>query len=246
MTKVIMFGNVKGGPGKTTLTVNLATEFAARERKVLVIDADEQRHSQWFLSKRQRAMEEGVFEGNKIEVMVTGSDNAEFDKQLKEIRNSNIYDMILIDTTGKENETFKNSVALTDTVVIPFVFSGFDVKELKVTLEYVANVERRIDLILKEHGGAGFSLDCLIVPNRSEHISATVQSEIIEMLKESGVFKYASLSSTAIKKVARWGTNLLHGLSIVDAKMPARSGFQLLADELEGKRDHRISKGDFS
>lgn len=41
-TKVISVLNMKGGVGKTTLTTNLATELAARNKKVLVLDVDPQ------------------------------------------------------------------------------------------------------------------------------------------------------------------------------------------------------------
>ena len=38
--KIITVGNLKGGTGKTTSTVNLAYSMSLLSRKVLVIDAD--------------------------------------------------------------------------------------------------------------------------------------------------------------------------------------------------------------
>lgn len=40
--KIITVGNLKGGTGKTTSTVNLAYSMSLLSRKVLVIDADPQ------------------------------------------------------------------------------------------------------------------------------------------------------------------------------------------------------------
>jgi chromosome partitioning protein len=44
MAQVLVVTNRKGGSGKTSTSVNLAAEFAANGRRVLLIDLDTQGH----------------------------------------------------------------------------------------------------------------------------------------------------------------------------------------------------------
>ncbi|MCX8018701.1 MAG: AAA family ATPase, partial [Rhodocyclaceae bacterium] len=57
---ILAIANRKGGTGKTTLAVNLAAEFAARNRRVLLVDLDTQGHCAVGLGVRVSAAEPTV------------------------------------------------------------------------------------------------------------------------------------------------------------------------------------------
>ena len=58
--RVLVISNRKGGAGKTTVSVNLASEFAATGQRVLLIDLDSQGHCAVGLGVKVNAGESTV------------------------------------------------------------------------------------------------------------------------------------------------------------------------------------------
>lgn len=62
MQKIISIVNQKGGVGKTTTTVNLATALAAIRKKVLIVDLDPQGNASTGLGYSNHAREDNIYD----------------------------------------------------------------------------------------------------------------------------------------------------------------------------------------
>ena len=88
MTKIIAIANQKGGVGKTTTAINLATAMAAIDKKILLVDADPQGNASTGL---------GLMEEQRIPSLYNLLTNNVFDKAA--IKNTLIPNLDIITST---------------------------------------------------------------------------------------------------------------------------------------------------
>lgn len=118
-TKVITFGGIKGGPGKTTIALNTAIQLHHWGHSVLVIDSDHQRSaSQWSERRAQH------FNG-KIGYIIMQLLGARFFEQINELRGK--YDYIIIDCHGGDNAEHREALAIADIIMVPVKPRALDV-----------------------------------------------------------------------------------------------------------------------
>ena len=142
---VITFANTKGGAGKTTAVLLLATELARFGFRVSVLDADPQHWiTRWYENS------EGVL-GNRMHV-VPYVTMGTIDRQLTEEKAR--ADFVLIDLPGSRSSLLAKAVGYAEYVLIPVQGSAMDAQgganviELLQYLEDKANIRIRHSVVL--------------------------------------------------------------------------------------------------
>jgi len=177
--KIISISNQKGGVGKTTTTINLATSLAAIKKNVLIIDADPQGNASTGLGldydKRnpsiyemiheKKLLEEGIKEtlipGLKIigantnlaaaEVELVNFDKREFvfKSIFDEINN---FDFILIDCPPALGLLTINSLVASNTTLIPLQSEFFALEGLSALMQTIKLIQDNFNKHLKIEG----------------------------------------------------------------------------------------------
>ncbi|GAA5252006.1 ParA family protein [Candidatus Rickettsia kedanie] len=178
--KVIAIVNQKGGVAKTTTTVNLATAFAAVNKKILVIDLDPQGNSSTGFGISQQQRKNTIYQvlTNLIELkdaiistdipnlaIITSNTNlsaAELDltklkdreyilmKLLEEIKI--LYDYIIIDCPPSLSLLTVNALVASDEVLIPMQCDFYSLEGLSHLLKTIEIVEKKLNPKIKIAG----------------------------------------------------------------------------------------------
>lgn len=128
---VISFANPKGGAGKTTSALLLATELAARGAQVAIVDADPEKWiSQWAALPGKPANIEiirEVSEDSIVEQIDTAARKSQF---------------VIVDLEGTASLMVANAIGMSDLVLIPIQGSSMDARGGAKTIRLIRNQER--------------------------------------------------------------------------------------------------------
>ena len=128
---VIAFANPKGGAGKTTTALLLATELAAKGAAVTVIDADPERWiSQWgkLPGKPDNiAIVSEVSEETVVDAIEAAESKAQF---------------VIVDLEGTASLMVSNAIGMADLVIIPIQGASMDAKGGAKTIRLIRNQEK--------------------------------------------------------------------------------------------------------
>ncbi len=131
---VITFANTKGGAGKTTALLLLATELVRRGKRVFVVDSDPQRWiSRWF---------EGASSPGDRRVGLATYVNANTLQPTVE-QNADRYDYTLIDLPGAQSPLLATAIGLSNHILIPIQGSAMDAQGGAQVLEILSYLQSR-------------------------------------------------------------------------------------------------------
>lgn len=118
---IIVVGGTKGGTGKTTLAVNLATLTASKGHEVLLVDADKQGSAALWAGWRDD-------EGIEPRVPCVQKRGAGLDREIRQFAEK--YETVFVDAGGYDNNELRHAMSVAHGLVIPIRPSQFDVAEL--------------------------------------------------------------------------------------------------------------------
>ena len=128
---VISFANPKGGAGKTTSALLLATQLSEKGAQVSIIDADPEKWiSGW-----------GKLDGKPKNIEIIGDVNEDTIVELID-EASGQAQFVVVDLEGTASLMVANAIGMSDLVIIPTQGSSMDAKGGAKTIKLIRNQER--------------------------------------------------------------------------------------------------------
>jgi chromosome partitioning protein len=206
----LVIGGIKGGTGKTTLATNLAYMRSATGKKVLLVDADEQKSASAWSDQRVGMKIETKWTTIQLSGMYLFSEVEKLSKN---------YDDVIVDTGGRDNSSQRSALTIADVFLMPFRPKAFDIWTLgsirKLLCEVVATNPR---------------LKPIAILNQSDANSQTDIEEAKEIISEC---KELVCLPMFIGSRKSFGNAATEGLSVMELNSDKKSWIQKAQAEMQ-------------
>lgn len=190
---IITIGNTKGGVGKTTLAINIASARTMHGSDVWLVDGDRQGSAQIAVGIRA---EKEIYTGIACSQYVDGSV-----LRSQVLQQKSKYQDIIIDAGGRDSTALRAALIVSDVLLVPFTPRNFDVWAL-------ADIAALVD----EANSVRDSLRAYCVLNLADS-TGTDNEEAAEAVKDYPQFSYLD---APLKKRKSWANSAGIGISVLE------------------------------
>lgn len=245
MSRIIAIANQKGGVGKTTTSVNLASALGSMKKRVLLIDLDPQGNATMGCGINKNETELTVFdllventpvseiaqasEANNCDILPANGDLTAAEVELMDMEDGreqklkealapvrNHYDYILIDCPPSLNILTLNAFVAASSVLVPIQCEYYALEGLSALLDTVDGVREAVNPDLEIEGLLRTMYD------GRNNLGVEVSAQLVEHFGEQ-VFR------TIIPRNVRLAEAPSHGISIVGYDKSSRGALAYLA-----------------
>jgi len=194
---VISFANPKGGAGKTTTALLLASELAEKGARITVIDADPEKWiSQWAALPGKP---------DNITIVSEITEDTIVDQIDEESRRAQF---VIVDLEGTASLMVANAIGMSDLVIIPTQGSSMDARGGAKTIRLIRNQERMARRLI---------LHSVVLTRTSAAVTSRALRNVKEQLVAGNVdvFETAIVERAAFRELFDFGGTL----ATLDSKM---------------------------